>query len=363
MRILLVNKYYHPRIGGVETVVTNIAEEFVRRGHQVTVLCMDPEIEEEVVINGVQVVRLRRDLPFLAGLNRKAWKWMKRNASAFDVVHLHNYHMLLTFQCAYLLRTERKKYVLTMYYHGRGHTFLRNILFRSYHLLGQRVLDWSERIATGSEHELSLVKRDFRQSKEKYVIIPYGSREFPDLKMERVKGRMLYVGRLMPYKNVDKCIDLLALLRQGKVEASLHIVGKGPDAERLRAHAEAQGVAERVTFLEDVKDDKMAAEYQSASLLILLSSAESYGLVLAEALTQGTPCLVAKAAALTEFTQETGCYGVTYPLEMDELMRLAARLLDPSEKIQVGPFSDRMLSWPQVAQRYLNIYNEAVDST
>jgi glycosyltransferase involved in cell wall biosynthesis len=146
MRILLINKYYHPRIGGVETLVKTIAEDFAAHGHQVTVLCMDPEMEEEVVINGVRVVRFRRDISLLAGLNRKAWKWLRDNYSSYDIVHLHNYHILLTFQSAILLHDRGHPYVMTAHYHGHGHTFLRNILFQAYHLLGKKVLRWSLRV-------------------------------------------------------------------------------------------------------------------------------------------------------------------------------------------------------------------------
>jgi glycosyltransferase involved in cell wall biosynthesis len=360
MRILLVNKYYHPRIGGVETLVRTIAEQFVRSGHQVTVLCMDPDITEETDINGVHVVRYKRDLPILAGMNRQAWKWLRDHHSAFDIVHLHNYHVLLTFQSAYLLRTRRRPFVMTAHYHGHGHTWLRNMLFKTYHILGRKMLGWSLRVATASEYERSLLQRDFSILEEKYAIVPNGGKEYPDMKVQRVRGRLLYVGRLMPYKNVDKVIELLALLRMENRDVTLHIVGTGEDLERLKIHAQGQGVADRVNFLEDVSEETLAAEYQSASLLILLSSAEAYGLVVAEALSQGTPCLCAQAAALTEFTKERGCYGVTYPLEMSGVLKMAEELLDHPEKIEVGPFSDKMISWPQVAQRYLEIYDQAI---
>jgi glycosyltransferase involved in cell wall biosynthesis len=360
MRILLINKYYHPRIGGVETLVKTIAEDFAAHGHQVTVLCMDPEMEEEVVINGVRVVRFRRDISLLAGLNRKAWKWLRDNYSSYDIVHLHNYHILLTFQSAILLHDRGHPYVMTAHYHGHGHTFLRNILFQAYHLLGKKVLRWSLRVATASEYEKSLLMRDFDLPEDRYAVIPNGGKEYPNMKVGRVRGRILYVGRLMPYKNVDKCIDLLAALRQDGKDVVLHIVGTGPDLDRLKAYAADKNVADRIKFLGDVSEEELATEYQSASLLVLLSSAEAYGLVVAEALSQGTPCLAAQAAALSEFTKERGCYGVTYPLEMKEVVKMAEELLDPSEKIQVGPFSDKMISWPQVAQRYIALYQAAL---
>ena len=57
MRILIVTKYYHPVIGGVETLVRTLAERYVAAGHQCTVLCMDPEKDSDDVLHGVRVVR------------------------------------------------------------------------------------------------------------------------------------------------------------------------------------------------------------------------------------------------------------------------------------------------------------------
>jgi glycosyltransferase involved in cell wall biosynthesis len=360
MRILLVNKYYHPRIGGVETLVRTIAEEFAARGHETAVLCMDPEAEEETVINGVRVVRFRRDAPLLAGLNRKAWKWLRDHHSSYDIVHLHNYHILLTFQSAYFLRTRGRPFVMTAHYHGHGHTLARDLLFKAYHVLGRKTLDWSLQVATASEYERSLLQRDFSIPEEKYAIIPNGGREYPRTGVQRVAGRMLYVGRLARYKNVDACIELAAELRRRGRDASLRVVGTGPDRERLEALAAESGVSGHVSFLGDVSDATLAEEYQSASLLLLLSSAEAYGLVVAEALSQGTPCIVAEAAALTEFTREPGCFGVSYPLDAQEVADRTEGLLWRAAPVQVGPFSEKMISWPQVANKYLQLYEKSL---
>jgi glycosyltransferase involved in cell wall biosynthesis len=249
---------------------------------------------------------------------------------------------------------------MTAHYHVHGHTFLRNVLFRTYHLLGKYVLRWSLRVATASEYEKSLLVRDFDLPEEKYAVIPNGGKQYPDMKVGRVRGRILYVGRLMPYKNVDKVIDLLAALRNDGRDVYLHIVGTGPDLDRLKAYAAEKKVEDWVKFQGDISEEELAAEYQSASLFVLLSSAEAYGLVVAEALSQGTPCLAAQAAALTEFTKERGCYGVTYPVEMKEVVKMAEELLDHPEKIQVGPFSDKMISWPQVATKYIELYQAAL---
>ena len=57
LRILHVNKRYAPHIGGIETVVRQLAEGMAARGHIATVLCM-AEHASDSMHNGVRVVTI-----------------------------------------------------------------------------------------------------------------------------------------------------------------------------------------------------------------------------------------------------------------------------------------------------------------
>ena len=61
MKILEVNKYYPPWIGGIETVVKQVAEGFSDRGQQVTVLCCSGSNDEKIESQGgVLIIRVQR---------------------------------------------------------------------------------------------------------------------------------------------------------------------------------------------------------------------------------------------------------------------------------------------------------------
>jgi glycosyltransferase involved in cell wall biosynthesis len=364
LRILQITKYYHPVVGGVETFVRTVSERYVQMGHECTVLTMDPQRSEKEDINGVHVVRFRRDANYLAGLNRDIWRYLKGQdiAGRFDIVNIHGYHILLSFEAAYFCRTRRVPYVITTHYHGKGHTAARDLLFRAYHAEGKNVLRWAERIVCHSDYEKSLVQRDFDEPEGKFVVIPNAGKEFPPLAVERMPGRVLYVGRLMKYKGLDHVFTALSVLKRQGMRFEMRIVGAGPEGEALRRLASDLGIADQVTWLGDVDETALNRDYRSAALLVLLSSAEAYGLTVAEALSAGTPCLVAEKAALTEFLGEPGVFGVPYPPEPQRTAAVMERIISLRGSVKVGPFSDKISTWPKVAERYLAVYQDAIGS-
>ncbi len=69
----------------------------------------------------------------------------------------------------------------------------------------------------------------------------------------------------------------------------LHLIGEGTELDRLRAHARACGVAERVVFRGAVPAAEMSREYLGGAVLGLSSEHEGLPLVLGEAAAHGVP--------------------------------------------------------------------------
>jgi len=363
MRILVLTKFYHPRIGGVETTVKLLSENYVERGHEVTVVCMDRELRGEETINGVKVVRLPLDTKLLAGVNRSIWRYLTANVRPgdFDVVHVHSYHILMSMEGALLFRIRGVPYVFSGHYHGKGHTPLRDLLFKAYHPSGALVLRRAERIFCVSKHEKTLLTRDFKGLEDRITVIPSGIKEFPEIDVKRHPDRLLYVGRLMAYKGVDTIITALEELRSRGRIYELHVVGQGPHEMALRSLADRIGVAEQVAFLGDLTEDQINHEYREAGLFVLLSGAEAYGLVVAEALSCGTPCLVSKQEALVEFLGELGVFGVDFPPDPAAVADRIVEISDHKDQVRIGPFSDKISPWSKIADLYLQEYERCIE--
>lgn len=103
---------------------------------------------------------------------------------------------------------------------------------------------------------------------------------------------IIYVGRLMDFKNVHLIIEALALLGAAGRPRTCTILGDGPEADRLRALAVERGVDEQITWLpfqEDVAE--VYARMRSARVLVLPSQREGFGIVVIEANACGVPVL------------------------------------------------------------------------
>ncbi len=102
---------------------------------------------------------------------------------------------------------------------------------------------------------------------------------------------LLYLGSLMPGKNVDVVIGAVARLRRSHPGARLIVAGAGPEEERLRAlAAERLPGPERCRFDGYLSDPaRKLARYTEADALVLASAAEGFPRVIYEALAAGLP--------------------------------------------------------------------------
>jgi glycosyltransferase involved in cell wall biosynthesis len=358
MRILVVSKFYPPVIGGVEVTVKELCEQYVKNGHDVTAVVMTKNRFEDQTINGVRVLRFPSDRLLLGGFNRGVLSFMRRELgpASFDMVHIHNFHILLSFQSALICILRSMPYAFSPHYHGKGHTAIRDVLFQIYKRVGVVGLNRADAITCASEYERGKLLADFPQLEKKAIVISPGIAQRKKADRARDRDSLLYVGRLMRYKGLDHVLQAMDVLRKNGRKVHLRVVGIGPYEEELRRLATELRLEDKVEFLGEVGEDALAEEYARASCLLLLSSAEAYGLVVAEALASGTPCIVAKAAALTEFTAEPGCFGVDYPPRPEEVAKVIEHVLDEGLDLKVGPFSNKISFWPEVATRYLQLY-------
>lgn len=114
----------------------------------------------------------------------------------------------------------------------------------------------------------------------------------------------LYVGRIDPRKGIATAIDALSL----EPGARLDIVGAGDREEegRLRARAEAAGVAGRVSWSVVDRSD-LRARYEAADVVLFPSTwDEPFGLIPVEAMACGTPVVATGTGGSAEFLVDGG---------------------------------------------------------
>jgi glycosyltransferase involved in cell wall biosynthesis len=119
-------------------------------------------------------------------------------------------------------------------------------------------------------------------------------RRFPQVD-DAPSPELLFVGRLIAHKRPDLVINVLSQL--GDLNLRLCIVGTGPMKTELERQISRAGLADQVKFIESVTDEVLASLLFNALILVAPSEREGFGLVVAEALSLGTPVITVDAPA------------------------------------------------------------------
>ncbi len=170
-----------------------------------------------------------------------------------------------------------------------------------------------------------LVKSDFD---EKKMTVMHAFVSSPSLRRRGSGGGLvLFAGRLESYKGVHVLLEALRYLPS---TVQVKIAGVGPDEDRLKTMV---GRDRRVEFLGFVPGDALGAMMGQAAVVVVPSIwHEPYGLVALEAMSQGTPVIVAKSGGLPEIVGESGAGIVVPPNDPRALARAIESVLDHPEK-------------------------------
>jgi len=354
MKILFISDVYFPRINGVSTSIRTFVEQMRYLGHEVHLIAPDYGVDtaDEAWIKRVTARSIYFDpedkLMKYGDAIKRLPELQQEN---YDIVHIHT-----PFVAHYLgLKLARELNVPCV---ETYHTFFEDYL--------HHYLPWIPKVmARGMARAISR-----RQCNEVDAIVApskpmldvlrgYGVNVFAEViptglqmkSFEEADGQafrekfgipldrpmLLYVGRVAFEKNIDFLLRMAKDLIEHRPDALLVVTGEGPAEASLHKLVKTLGLEQNVKFIGYLDRNKeLNACYQAADVFVFASKSETQGLVLLEAMAQGTP-VVAIAELGTASILVEGQGALIAP---DNTAKFAEKvlqlLMNPQERFELG---------------------------
>jgi glycosyltransferase involved in cell wall biosynthesis len=137
----------------------------------------------------------------------------------------------------------------------------------------------------------------------------------------------LYVGNVMPHKNLVRLVDAFAAIaRRASVRLLIRGWGRRPHVDALRQRIAERGIGERVDWQPWADSAALPALYRGAHMVLLPSLAEGFGLTALEAMACGTPVVTSSRSAMPEVVGDAAL--LVDPLDTSSIADAMARLFD-----------------------------------
>lgn len=146
-------------------------------------------------------------------------------------------------------------------------------------------------------------------------------------------NQILFVGAIRPVKGVDVLLRAIRLLADSGRDVTLLVVGESyfksyqREYDRLQQMVEDLQLGSRVNFVGKRRPPELVRCMQESAVLVLPSRAESFGMVLVEALACGTPVVATRCGGPEDIVTED--VGVLVPPENPQALAVGiAQVLD-----------------------------------
>ncbi|HLK15500.1 MAG TPA: glycosyltransferase family 4 protein [Fimbriimonadaceae bacterium] len=338
MNILICSHSFSPNVGGLETVGKLLAAEFQKAGHEVRVCTRTPPGSQADDL-GLVVARNPSKAEF-----REQADWaeivLQNNISLPWAIPLIRWRVPWVCGNHDWPRSDRGKLDL------RGHLKLR--------------------IAQLASAQTAVSRALAGQLRGKPIIVgnPYDDtffRVLPDAQRDR---DLFFLGRLFDGKGVDTLLRAVKALKAERPSITLTIVGRGPEAEELKALTAQLGLEENVTFRGALFGGELIQEMNRHTLCVVPSRLrESFGIVALEAMACG---MVAIGSDLGGVPEAIGEGGPVFPVDdVSALTGIIRELLDSTAALDSQRERQKrhlaQFTAAKIAANYLEIFRKVLE--
>ncbi len=391
MRIALLPSQYLPSLGGVEELTRNLAYNLAKSGDNVEVWAPSPAnpsdgVPEPEYVDGIRVRRFDYPLPRahpasltpLVTTGLPTLVAMLRAAVEFrpDVIHVQCFGPNGLYATA-LSKLTGLPLVVS--------------------LQGETVMDDADIYTTSTTMRAALragirqAKRvtgcsafTLRDAEERFGLAPGdGQVIFNDADPELacadeemgLPDRLAFLagsryiaclGRVVEKKGFDLLLEAFRLIYSDHTDVHLVVGGSGAKLGELRHLADSLGMSERVHFPGRLTRYEVAQVLTSATVFVMPSRLEPFGIVILEAWRAGAAVIATSIGGPPEFVSD-GVDGLLVdPHDTERLAGTISRLLDDGElrsKVaEAGKLRFRDFEWPNLTWEYRKLYANVVST-
>jgi glycosyltransferase involved in cell wall biosynthesis len=377
VRLALFSYVYPPSIGGVERQSHLLARGLVERGYDVRVVAARLEnMAAHQTMDGVRIERIsigngnrwQRMATYLAGQSAAFLKLLPE----VDVVHAQQLFYPAAGLAIASLATRpfaRRPFVVQ----NAGSGAFGGVRLMEGLPLGRASLRTIARAASAAISLSDEMTDEMREvGFENIVSIPNGVEIPPPVSdAERAEAKRalgvegpvaLYFGHFNPEKGVDLAID--AFLAHAPKQASLFLVGNGPEEDALRARVrEAGREGERIRFVN--RTPHLRPYVAAADVFVLPSHSEGVSMALLEAMGASLACIASDCGG-NRFVIPDDRYGILVRRDRDTLGESLRRLLEspPLAKALGARARERVrgqFSVDTMVERYDSLYKSLAE--
>ena len=304
----------------------------------------------------------------------RAWRYFRRRRPRYDIVHDN--------QClSYgLWGLKRMGFPVVATVHhpitvdratelAAADTWKKRLKVRRwYSFIGmqRRVIRGLSHLITVSECSKRDISREFGLPLQRFRVVPNGiNTEFfyPLPGVPRHPHRLLVTNSAdIPLKGLSYLLEAVATVRRRR-KVELVVIGrpkKNGDVEKKIAEL---GIDDIVSFTGRIPYEAFAGQYAQATVAVVPSLYEGFGMPAGEAMACGVPVISTRGGALPEVVGDAGI--LVPPADAGALAEAIRRLLDsPGERARLGEAGrervGRSLTWRHAAEKTVEAYREAI---
>jgi len=416
MKIALLVYEYPPKIvGGLGTYAAEITRKFVLLGHDVTVFTMNDDeagLPTRELLRGIEIHRpvhidVSDSLPDVVAEDVKKWG---RGIQFFSKILVYNYLSASKLVNELVRRDEfkydlvvahdwlsviagisvKKELGLPLIFHvhsdekgrtmGNGSEVVSSIESR-----GAEMADLTITVSYAMQDEL--IQAGFPAEK---IRVCYNGVDPHKYSLERVGGEkakevrqryglkdddlmVLFIGRLVWVKGVDKLIRAMPHVLEKVPKAKLVIVGLGEMRDYLEGLVRNLHLQDVVKFrFEFVPEEERIAHYAACDVAVYPSLYEPFGIVTLEAMSMERPVVVGAAgvSGMKEIVVASGPDQCGFHINPNDPADIAWGIVNsiqnPERKAQLGRNGRKRVlerfTWDHAAERTIQLYTELLES-